>query len=215
MVSISSSAIASSARRVASVILNPSFISICLFLFCSLLLRLVQSFGLSAAETACERCRLASRDGVIHEMVVVTDPIVVRALKPFDLSYHSRPEIGFMNKETNGYENLLHEFHFFGIFLTYRGNRRFFKKVLLDDSLCDRFQRHLRPYKQKRTAMMKKLVIFSGAGMSQESGLPTFRGKDGLWESKAWTKSPSSRDCNRNGDAREIQGLRSIRIWFS
>ena len=31
--------------------------------------------------------------------------------------------------------------------------------------------------------MKKKIVIFSGAGMSQESGLPTFRGEDGIWES--------------------------------
>lgn len=28
----------------------------------------------------------------------------------------------------------------------------------------------------------KKLVILSGAGMSAESGIPTFRGADGLWE---------------------------------
>ena len=30
--------------------------------------------------------------------------------------------------------------------------------------------------------MKKKLVIFSGAGISHESGLPTFRGKDGIWD---------------------------------
>ncbi len=30
--------------------------------------------------------------------------------------------------------------------------------------------------------MKKKLVIFSGAGMSQESGLRTFREMGGLWE---------------------------------
>ena len=29
---------------------------------------------------------------------------------------------------------------------------------------------------------MKKLVILSGAGMSAESGIPTFSGTDGLWE---------------------------------
>src|SRR5665647_663021 len=29
---------------------------------------------------------------------------------------------------------------------------------------------------------MKKLVVLSGAGMSQESGLKTFRDMDGLWE---------------------------------
>ena len=27
-----------------------------------------------------------------------------------------------------------------------------------------------------------KLVVFSGAGMSAESGIQTFRGSDGLWE---------------------------------
>lgn len=30
---------------------------------------------------------------------------------------------------------------------------------------------------------MKKIVFYTGAGMSRESGLPTFRGKDGLWDS--------------------------------
>lgn len=30
--------------------------------------------------------------------------------------------------------------------------------------------------------MKKKLVVFSGAGMSAESGVKTFRGEDGLWE---------------------------------
>jgi NAD-dependent deacetylase len=29
---------------------------------------------------------------------------------------------------------------------------------------------------------MKKLVVFSGAGLSAESGIPTFRDSDGLWE---------------------------------
>jgi NAD-dependent deacetylase len=29
---------------------------------------------------------------------------------------------------------------------------------------------------------MRKLVVLSGAGMSAESGIPTFRGSDGLWE---------------------------------
>jgi NAD-dependent deacetylase len=30
--------------------------------------------------------------------------------------------------------------------------------------------------------LMKKLVVLSGAGISQESGIPTFRDADGLWE---------------------------------
>jgi len=46
---------------------------------------------------------------------------------------------------------------------------------------------------------MKKLVVLSGAGMSQESGLKTFRDMGGLWESydvtevatpEAWEKNP-------------------------
>ena len=46
---------------------------------------------------------------------------------------------------------------------------------------------------------MKKLVILTGAGMSAESGLKTFRDSDGLWEGykiedvatpEAWKKSP-------------------------
>ena len=46
---------------------------------------------------------------------------------------------------------------------------------------------------------MKKIVVFSGAGISAESGLKTFRDSDGLWENydlkevatpEAWTKDP-------------------------
>jgi len=29
---------------------------------------------------------------------------------------------------------------------------------------------------------VKKVVVFTGAGMSQESGINTFRDSDGLWE---------------------------------
>jgi NAD-dependent deacetylase len=47
--------------------------------------------------------------------------------------------------------------------------------------------------------MKKKLIIFSGAGMSAESGIQTFRDSDGLWEKfriedvatpDAWLKDP-------------------------
>ncbi|WP_130802554.1 SIR2 family NAD-dependent protein deacylase [Acinetobacter ihumii] len=46
---------------------------------------------------------------------------------------------------------------------------------------------------------MKKLVVFSGAGMSAESGIRTFRDSDGLWENyriedvatpEAWQRNP-------------------------
>lgn len=47
--------------------------------------------------------------------------------------------------------------------------------------------------------MMKKIVVFSGAGMSAESGINTFRDSDGLWENykiedvatpEAWLRNP-------------------------
>lgn len=47
---------------------------------------------------------------------------------------------------------------------------------------------------------MKNMVIFSGAGMSAESGIKTFRDHDGLWENyaiqdvatpEAWAKNPA------------------------
>ena len=46
---------------------------------------------------------------------------------------------------------------------------------------------------------MEKIVVLSGAGMSAESGLKTFRDSDGLWENhriedvatpEAWFKDP-------------------------
>ena len=48
--------------------------------------------------------------------------------------------------------------------------------------------------------MKKKLVVFSGAGMSAESGISTFRDSGGLWEKynledvatpQAWKKDPN------------------------
>jgi len=47
---------------------------------------------------------------------------------------------------------------------------------------------------------VKKLIVFTGAGISQESGLKTFRDSDGLWENyniedvatpEAWEKNPA------------------------
>ncbi|WP_020602816.1 SIR2 family NAD-dependent protein deacylase [Spirosoma spitsbergense] len=47
---------------------------------------------------------------------------------------------------------------------------------------------------------MKKIVVLSGAGISAESGIPTFRASDGLWENhriedvatpEAWERNPT------------------------
>ena len=47
--------------------------------------------------------------------------------------------------------------------------------------------------------LMKKIVVFSGAGMSAESGIQTFRDHGGLWEhyrvedvatTEAWKRDP-------------------------
>jgi len=51
----------------------------------------------------------------------------------------------------------------------------------------------------QKARQMKRLVIFSGAGISAESGIRTFRGSDGLWENhaiedvatpQAWQRDP-------------------------
>lgn len=56
-----------------------------------------------------------------------------------------------------------------------------------------------RIFRKTFKSIMKKLVILSGAGMSQESGLKTFRDMDGLWENynvedvasiDGWYKNP-------------------------
>lgn len=44
---------------------------------------------------------------------------------------------------------------------------------------------------------MPKIVVFSGAGLSVESGIPTFRGSGGLWEGQ---KSVSGRSELGRGD---------------
>lgn len=52
---------------------------------------------------------------------------------------------------------------------------------------------------------MKKLVFFTGAGMSRESGLPTFRGEGGLWDNLDVERIADVRSwyCGRRRDCRE------------
>lgn len=60
-----------------------------------LLLRFVKGLGLSAAEASSESRRLAARYSVIHEVVAISDSVVIRALKTLDFSYHSRVVLMF------------------------------------------------------------------------------------------------------------------------
>jgi NAD-dependent deacetylase len=46
--------------------------------------------------------------------------------------------------------------------------------------------------------MKKKLVVLTGAGMSAESGIPTFRGSDGLWENHRIEDVASPEGWRRN-----------------
>jgi len=48
--------------------------------------------------------------------------------------------------------------------------------------------------------MRKKLVVLSGAGMSAESGLKTFRDADGLWEGHSIYAVATPEAWNRNPD---------------
>lgn len=52
---------------------------------------------------------------------------------------------------------------------------------------------------------MKKIVFFTGAGMSKESGLPTFRGEGGVWNEINAEKVASARSwyCGRRKDCDE------------
>ena len=75
---------------------------------------------------------------------------------------------------------------------------------------------------------MKHLVVFTGAGMSAESGIPTFRGGNGLWENyriedvatpEAWQRDPELvlefYNQRRKGilEALPNEGHRQIAAW--
>src|SRR6516162_7620929 len=44
----------------------------------------------------------------------------------------------------------------------------------------------------------RKIVVLSGAGISVESGLPTFRDSNGLWENHSWQEVASPRGWRDN-----------------
>jgi NAD-dependent deacetylase len=47
---------------------------------------------------------------------------------------------------------------------------------------------------------MKKIVVLTGAGISQESGISTFRDSDGLWENYPVTEIANYDSWERNED---------------
>jgi NAD-dependent deacetylase len=50
------------------------------------------------------------------------------------------------------------------------------------------------------------IVFFTGAGMSQESGLPTFRGKDGIWNEIDAEAVASARNWYSGGRSNCVNG---------
>lgn len=54
---------------------------------------------------------------------------------------------------------------------------------------------------------MPKLLFYTGAGMSSESGLPTFRGEDGLWDmlDVEAVADRMSWYCGRRSDCNELK----------
>lgn len=67
---------------------------------------------------------------------------------------------------------------------------------------------------------MAKIVVLTGAGVSQESGLKTFRDMDGLWENydvmdvctpEAWQRNPSFVNAFYNERRKQLQGAKPNR----
>jgi NAD-dependent deacetylase len=70
---------------------------------------------------------------------------------------------------------------------------------------------------------MKKIVVLSGAGISQESGLKTFRDSDGLWENhsveqvatfEAWQRNPQLVLTFYNERRRQLLNVQPNRAHF-
>jgi len=61
-----------------------------------------------------------------------------------------------------------------------------------------------------------KLVVFSGSGVSAESGLPTFRDSNGLWNSYAWEEVSSPEGWKRRPEAvLAFYNERRLRAWHA
>ena len=59
-----------------------------------------------------------------------------------------------------------------------------------------------------------KVVVFSGSGVSAESGLPTFRDSKGLWNSYSWEEVSSPEGWKRNPEAvLAFYNERRLKAW--
>ena len=66
----------------------------------------------------------------------------------------------------------------------------------------------------------KRIVFFTGAGMSAESGVPTYRGSGGIWNSYKWQEYACQRAFDSNPEhvldfhqLRRIEALNATSCW--
>ncbi|WPH17060.1 SIR2 family NAD-dependent protein deacylase [Variovorax paradoxus] len=68
----------------------------------------------------------------------------------------------------------------------------------------------------KPEVQFNKLVVFSGSGVSAESGLPTFRDSNGLWNSYSWEDVSSPQGWKRNPEAvLAFYNERRLKAWHA
>lgn len=66
----------------------------------------------------------------------------------------------------------------------------------------------------KPEVQANKIVVFSGSGVSAESGLPTFRDSNGLWNSYSWEEVSSPQGWERNPEAvLAFYNERRLKAW--
>lgn len=66
----------------------------------------------------------------------------------------------------------------------------------------------------KPEVQANKIVVFTGSGVSAESGLPTFRDSNGLWNSYSWEEVSSPQGWERNPEAvLAFYNERRLKAW--
>jgi len=70
--------------------------------------------------------------------------------------------------------------------------------------------------RMKPEVLPNKLVVFSGSGVSAESGLPTFRDANGLWNSYSWEEVSSPDGWKKNPEAvLAFYNERRLKAWHA